>query len=467
MLTRTLATAGLLVGSLLVATPVGAAPAPTAATPSVAVAAQAGHCARQGRIDVPRAPMQKADCLDDLTTAGTSTNGHTDQSDWASLNAPGTDNPTGVPGIQVDGYFPDSSTSNTRNGWNHDSQFVIRLPDKWNGKIVVSGAPGTRSQYAGDFIFSDWVLAQGYAYASTDKGNGGTSFYDDGGKPGDSIAEWNHRVTQLTRATKKVAAQRYGHAPRRTYLFGISNGGYLVRWQLENRPGLYDGGVDWEGTLYQEQSPNLLTYLPVALRNYPAYAATGDQAAHDRMIRAGFAKGSEFTWDYHYGVYWDLTQRVYREELDPSYDGDTKAGTPFCPSGTPSCDADYHYAKRPVAHRALAKVALTGDIRRPMLTVHGTIDALLPIATDSDVYDRKIKRQGRGALHRYYRIVGGTHVDGLNGEFGDRVRPILPCARAAFTRMVKWVERDVRPPASRTVPRAPEPYDETNRCSLR
>ena len=31
---------------------------------------------------------------------------------------------------------------------------------------------------------------------------------------------------------------------------GISNGGYLTRWQLEKRPDLYDGGVDWEGTLF-------------------------------------------------------------------------------------------------------------------------------------------------------------------------------------------------------------------------
>ena len=88
-----------------------------------------------------------------------------------------------------------------------------------------------------------------------------------------------------------VVEQRYGREPRRTYAVGISNGGYLVRWQLENRPGLYDGGIDWEGTLYRRDQPNLLTYLPVALRHYPAYAATGDQAAHDAMIRAGFHEG--------------------------------------------------------------------------------------------------------------------------------------------------------------------------------
>ena len=31
---------------------------------------------------------------------------------------------------------------------------------------------------------------------------------------------------------------------------------------------------------------------------------------------AGFAPGSEFLWDYHYRVYWDLTQRIYREAMD-------------------------------------------------------------------------------------------------------------------------------------------------------
>lgn len=425
------------------------------------------HCKGQGRIDVPRAERQKTACLDDLTTAGTSRTGHTDPSDWSGLHAPGTRNPTGVPGIQVDGYFPDDSTTNPRNGWNHDSQFVIRLPDKWNGRLVVSGAPGTRAQYAGDYIFSDWLVARGYAYAMTDKGNTGSGFHRDGEQPGDAVAEWNRRVTQLTRATKKVVAQKYGRAPRRTYAFGISNGGYLVRWQLENRARLYDGGVDWEGTLFRGAPPNLLTYLPDALRHYPTYAATGDRDAFDAVVDAGFHPRSEFTWEYHYGVYWDLTQRLYREEFDPGYDGDLVAGIPFCQSGTPNCDADYDYSERPMARKAMQKVALTGNLKRPMLTLHGTLDALLPIRTDSDVYRPMIRRQGRAGLHRYYRIRGGTHVDGLYAEYGDRVRPLLPCARRAFVRLTAWVERDRRPPAGGTLRRPPEDRDQVNRCRLR
>ena len=47
---------------------------------------------------VPGAERQEQACLDDLTTAGTQTNGHTDRSDWEGLHAAGTQNPTGVPG---------------------------------------------------------------------------------------------------------------------------------------------------------------------------------------------------------------------------------------------------------------------------------------------------------------------------------------------------------------------------------
>jgi Tannase and feruloyl esterase len=416
---------------------------------------------------VPGAERQKTACLDDLTTAGTVASGHTNPEDWAGLNASGTTNPTGVPGIQVDGYFPDSSTSNTNNGWNHDAQFVIRLPARWNGRLVVSGAPGTRRQYANDFLISDWVLSKGYAFASTDKGNNGGSFYDDGSTPGGSVREWNRRVTQLTRAAKAVVRQRYdGRAPRRTYMFGISNGGYLTRWQLENRPWLYDGGLDWEGTLFRAAGPNLLTYLPTALRNYPAYAATGDRAAHDAIIGAGFARGSEFLWPFHHAVYWDLTQRVYREEFDPTYDGAQKAGVPFCASGTPGCDADYRYASRPRAVKdAMRSVQLTGRIGKPMITLHGSLETLLPPRTDSHVYDRLVDRAGRGAKHRYYRIADGTHVDSLYDTYPDRLRPLLPCARTAFTDLTRWVEQGARPPRDAFYAR-PASGDLRNTCRL-
>ncbi|GGL86994.1 hypothetical protein GCM10010129_33530 [Streptomyces fumigatiscleroticus] len=434
----------------------GPAPAATAAGDE--------HCAHQERVRVPGAASQRSACLTDLTTAGLAGTPYTDLTDQAGLTARATRTPSGVPGIQIDGYFPDSSHFNGTHGWQHDAQFVIRLPDHWNGGLVVTGAPGTRKQYATDTAISDQVLARGYAYAATDKGNSGADFYRDGKRPGDAVAEWNARTTQLTRAARRTLAQRYGYAPRRTYVTGISNGGYLTRWQLENHPELYDGGVDWEGALWTADGPSLLTSLPTAV------ARTLGTAGDDDLYAAGFARGSEFLWPYHEKAYWGLTQKIYRAEFDPAYD-------PACPGPTAgttleqilapcASDAAYDYASRPASvHRAVARVALTGRIGRPLITLHGDLDALLPRAADSDVYARMVKAGGRGTLHRFYTIRGGTHVDGLYDTYPDRLRPILPCYRSAFDALVAWVERGVRPPADHTVGR-PADGDLVNSCAL-
>ncbi|KUJ47496.1 aromatic ring-opening dioxygenase LigA [Streptomyces sp. NRRL F-5122] len=421
-------------------------------------------CGRQEKVRVPGAAFQQSACLYDMTTSALAGTPYTDMADQAGLTAKDTRSPSGVSGLQIDGYFPDDSHTNTTHGWNHDAQFVIRLPDHWNGGLVVTGAPGTRRQYATDTAISDRVLAQGYAYAATDKGNSGADFYRDGNRPGDAVDEWNRRTTQLTLAAKRVVAAHYGRAPRRTYMTGISNGGYLTRWQLEHRPELYDGGVDWEGALWTAEGPNLLTSLPVTV------ARALGSARDEDLYAAGFARGSEFLWAYHEKAYWGLTQKIYRAEFDPSYD----TACPGASAGSTAeeilvpcrSDAAYDYAARPASvHRAVARVALTGRIGKPLITLHGDLDALLPKATDSDVYARMVARSGRGALHRYYTVEGGTHVDGLYDTYPDRLRPVLPCYRAAFDALTAWVDRGVQPPADRTVGR-PANGDVVGSCAL-
>lgn len=401
-------------------------------------------------------------CLPDLTTAALSGTQYTDVADWMGLHAPGTVNPRGVPGVQVDGYFPDTSRTNPLHGWDHDSQFVIRLPQRWNGKLVVTGAPGTRRQYAMDFAISDWVLARGYAFASTDKGNGGTGFYLDGKQPGDAIDEWNTRMTELTRAAKRVVKDHYGRHAARTYITGASNGGYLTRWQLENHPELYDGGVDWEGVLWSRDRTTS-AYLPTAV----AYSI--GLASRQDMLRVGFPARSEPLWPYHQVVYWGATAKYYRAEIDPTYDRQCPGTDPPtsveeilapCPS-----DADYVWADRPArVHQAIKDLSLTGKIGKPMLTLHGTLDSLL-LAQDSRIYTSMIARAGRGHLHRYYEIADGNHVDSLYSSFPTLIRPLLPCQRTAFDALVGWVERGVQPPASKVVAK-PRAGDILNTCRL-
>ena len=470
--------AAALCGALLPAAAAGAAPPPGKKTaPPVA---KNTACEGRDRISVPGAELQRVSpCLPDLTTHGLlarmaadDSTAYTDAADFANLHAAGTINPTGVPGVQVDGYFPDTSTTNPLHGWNHDAQFVIRLPENWNGRLVVAGAPGNRKQYSSDFLVSDRVLAKGYAYASIDKGNTGLFFFRDGERPGDAIREWHERVTQVARAAQHVVRQTYGRPAAYTYMTGLSNGGYLTRWQLENRSGVFDGGVEAEGTLFEADN-NLLTYLPEALRAYPAYrdatTPAAKEAARQAMYDAGFEPGSELLWELHHQIYWDLTQRIYREELDPSYDGALEAGvTGSCPLfGKPGCSSDTTYdpsTRSEALREAFEGITLTGKLKRPMLSLHGDFDTLLPISLHGERYTEMVAEQRRSRLHRAYVVERGQHVDGFVPAFGDQLRALLPCYTDALDALAAWVERGVEPPASGPV--EPAVGSSINDCTL-
>src|SRR5437879_8420137 len=78
--------------------------------------------------------------------------------------APGKGTPVtkAVPGLQINARIASDPTGQAR--------FLLRLPNDWNGRLVVAGASGTRSEFNGDFAWSDYVVHKGYAYASQNKG---------------------------------------------------------------------------------------------------------------------------------------------------------------------------------------------------------------------------------------------------------------------------------------------------------
>src|SRR6266852_817530 len=233
-----------------------------------------------------------------------------------------------VPGIQVEGWFAGDPTKEAR--------FLLRFPDDWNGKLVVAGASGTRSEYNGDWAWSDYVLPQGYAYASQNKGvlnlylvslNSPTQPANDPQKP---FTQWTQYMLQTASLAQAAAKAKYNHFPRRTYAVGTSNGGYQVRRAMEEAPDLFDGGVDWEGTFIDPSGPNILIDLPPAIKNFPAYVASNfdpNSQAAKNILAAGYPPDIvnravtpvDSLWGRYNGQFWEVTACQGQERFYPTY----------------------------------------------------------------------------------------------------------------------------------------------------
>jgi hypothetical protein len=392
-----------------------------------------------------------------------------------------------VPGLQINARFADDPTGQGR--------FLLRLPTDWNGRLVVAGASGTRSEFNGDYAWSDYVLQKGYAYASQNKGvlnlrfasfasatppnplacrlnpSSGiwVNFYDnDDGQP---FTRWADFMVQSARLARAGVDAAYGKRPRHTYAVGTSNGGYQVRRAVETAPDLFDGGVDWEGTYVDAESPNLLTDLPPAVLNYPDYIASGrdpNSTAAKNIIAAGYPPDIVLSptvslWTNYWASFWEVTLCQWQKRLDPGYDTYT-AGP-----------GNYNYLARLSASdvgKQLAAFATTGRIQRPLITVAGTMDGLLPIDRHARAYARAVaaaarKGQGNNAestaegsgdddderpAYRLYEIQNGNHIETYADVF-TQLELIEPHAQRAFDLLVAHIEARQPLPPSQCVPR--------------
>ena len=375
------------------------------------------------------------------------------------------------------------------------ARFLLRLPADWNGRLVVAGASGTRSEFNGDFAWSDYVVQQGYAYASQNKGTLNlrlvgvfptpaaaaavdplacrlnpdspvwVHFFDN--DVGQQFTRWTDFMMKAGEIARKGARAGYGRPPRYTYAVGTSNGGYQVRRAVEAAPHLFDGGVDWEGTFVDEHAPNLLTDLPAAVLNFPDYRTSGfntSTTAAKNIVAAGYPPdiasdiGATPTtlWNNNWGSFWEVTFCQWQKRLDPSYDTyGSGAGA-------------YNYVNRLAVSDVggqMASFATTGEIERPLITLAGTMDALLPINHHARAYARKVAaaskderhedhdRDDRRAAYRLYEVQNGNHIENYKQRNFSKLEFIQLHAQRAFDLLVEHVERGRALPPDQCIPR--------------
>ncbi len=387
-----------------------------------------------------------------------------------------------VPGLQLDARIADDPAGEAR--------ILIRLPDQWNGKLVVAGASGTRSEFNGDFAWSDYVVQKGYAYVSQNKGV--LNFFVDSldsatppeplacrlnpasmiwvhfytNDPATPFTRWTPFMIEATRIGGNALSAYYGSRPRRTYAVGTSNGGYQVRRALETAPELYDGGIDWEGTYVDPVAPNILSGLPPAILNFTDYTTSGfnpASTAAKNIVLTGYPPDivsvPNSLWLSYWTEFWEVTLCQWQKRLDPTYD--------TYGSGT----GTYSYVDRLSASNVGAEVAAittTGEIGKPLITVAGTMDALLPINLHARAYARAVAaalsggdQEGRShdddgknprPAYRLYEVQNGNHIETYKDTF-PQLELIQPHAQHAFDLLTQSVEHGAALPPDQCIPR--------------
>jgi hypothetical protein len=429
--------------------------------------------------------------------------GYDPAGDALQLFAPGLTSParSPIPGVQILDSFGEGS------------RFVVRVPDDWNGKLAVCGTPATRSEYANDLNLGDYLLARGYAFASSNKGLPFNGIVEPAARTPDRgtvypvpfnlygmrssgsvvrfgsmsprrvpVGEWHEDMARLTRAARSHVRTVTGRQPRRTYALGLSMGGGQVRWLLERHPELADGGVEWAAVHWSPQN-SILDYLPTFLKAMPDYVRSGfrDAGARAAIEAAGFPPdrlqddpAHPSLWNDHYAnlspFYADVTTFMFAMLLDPELTSDAgdppnvadpvtgEAAGETNARGFALPEARRHYVPSAAARAEIAGFGQTGSLERPMISIAGEADVFVTPQRNATSYLEAVRAAGRGDRYWQYLVRNGTHVDAY-ASYGYGLQPMLPFVWAAIERLERVVEHGDLPPGAGTARSIAEPRE--------
>jgi hypothetical protein len=249
--------------------------------------------------------------------------------------------------IDMDGYTEYFGTLDHAN-------FVVRIPDEWNGMLVVGCHQYMQlwnpdAQYQVDKLLNSEgvglpfaLIAQGFAYAA--------SSYGEGGWP---IKEAMIRTHQLA----EYVIENFG-VTGKVFVVGHSMGGAIALMLGEKYPKLYDGVLDISA-MRNTTMGYLATVAAINNPNVPPQLLPGLLQMKEDM-------------EAHYGGTYDDKPKAF-ERLNPSSN---------------------------------AKISI------PVVTVYGTAD-MLTTPKQAASYGIAVEAAGCSEYYRLYAAIGGTHDNSL------------------------------------------------------
>lgn len=342
-----------------------------------------------------------------------------------------------------------------RFGTSGGATYRIEMPERWNGDVVLfargfHGVDEEASVSNPPRPIRQQFIGAGFAWA--------TSSYSQGGFSPSAAA-----VDML--ALKRLFVQEFG-TPRRTLLFGQSMGGGVVALSLEQFPNEFDGGLSLCGAVGgQEEIDDLLSWPLIAefvvLGPTPTDAvgvdvgrlreevlpALGDPSA-PTDAGAQFASVVRELTGGSRPFFLEGFRQQYRENfefvlIDPNRETlaaraatNTAVRYRIAPGLGLTSEAINAGIRRLAADpeaRAIAPIS-TGQITKPLLTLHGTGDLLVPIVQEVR-YREKVTAAGASALLVQRAVRSGGHCQFTDAE-----------VTSAWIDLLRWVREGVVPP---------------------
>lgn len=333
--------------------------------------------------------------------------------------------PTPVPHRYIHGVIPD------------DAKFQLALPDNWNGKLAVfsRGFSGTELTPG---AFKTVALEKGYAFAASDEGWNRLTIAKE---PEDSYYESRQRIRELTRYAQQVLTTHYQRKASRTLMMGGSNGGHHTKWMIESHPDLYDGGIAGYGFNSQlSQWGSIATVLRhydvIAPRIDDIIAKRASDARWDPIrtplsppltseqltaLRAIYVIPASLRGGHAFNVgRWEGSEAQWKSSRDALVgylrDSMPRFDPSFNPDGGALTDDELRLwdpMRSPKAvQKELRRLDLSGSLKRPIIMMHGTADAIVSPG-ESEGYralvERRLGRANAEKVLAVYYIPGMGH----------------------------------------------------------